>query len=90
MPKGLSQLLLNRTCFEKFCIVLGVVPIALITNVLRITVTGMLFTVIRDAGPRDWIHDWSGLLMMPVGLAFLALELWVLKQLIAKPKPAAV
>ena len=85
-----AVLLLNRTRFEKFCIVLAIVPIAVLSNVLRITATGMLHTVVHDPKTMGLIHDWNGLMMMVVGLAFLALELWVLNNLIAKPKTAAV
>jgi exosortase len=85
---GGAVILLTRTWFEKFLIVLGVVPIALITNVLRITATGMIYTVVRDKGAQDAIHDAAGLMMMPVGLGLLALQLWVLGRLVVRPAAA--
>jgi hypothetical protein len=33
----------------------------------------------------EFLHDFHGLLMMPVGLALLALELWCLKRLVVQP-----
>lgn len=89
---GGAVLLLDRTRFEKFLIVLGVVPIAVLTNVLRITATGMVYTVVRDKATQTFVHDTAGLLMMPVGLGLLALQLWVLSRLIVRPaasEPAA-
>jgi exosortase len=86
---GGAVLLLKRTWFEKFLIVLGVVPIALVTNVLRITATGIVYTFTRDKGTQEFVHDTAGLLMMPVGLGFLALELWVLNRLVVKPTTEA-
>ena len=42
----------------------------------------------------DFIHDFNGWMMMPVGLLFLVLELWVFKHLLVErtvsgPRPAA-
>ena len=82
---GGAILTLQRTWFEKFLIALAVVPIALLTNVLRITATGVIYTFVADKNAQHTIHDVAGWFMMPVGLAFLALELWVLNRLIVKP-----
>jgi exosortase len=87
---GGAVLILNRTWFEKFMIVLGIVPIAVLTNVLRITATGIVYTFTQDKGTQDFVHDAAGLLMMPVGLGFLALELWILCRLIVKPTATPV
>lgn len=77
-----AVLLLQRTRFEKLMVLLGIVPIAIASNVLRITATGLAYTAITDKGTLDFLHDLFGWLMMPVGLALLALELWVLKNLV--------
>lgn len=79
---GGAVLILNRTWFEKFMIVLGIVPIAVVTNILRITATGIVYTFSSDKGTQEFVHDAAGLMMMPVGLGFLALQLWILKRLI--------
>lgn len=86
---GGAVLVLRRTWFEKLLIVLGVLPIALLTNVLRITATGMVFTVAHDKGTQNFVHDAAGLLMMPAGLGLLALQLWVLGRLVVRPDAAA-
>jgi exosortase len=85
---GGAVLLLNRSWFEKLLIVLGVVPIALLTNVLRITATGVVFTFAHDKPTQNFVHDAAGLMMMPVGIGFLALQLWVLNRLVVKPENA--
>jgi exosortase len=82
---GGAVLMLNRGWFENFLIILAVVPIALITNVLRITATGVVYTLVRDPESQHVVHDVAGWLMMPLGLAFLAMELWILSRLIIKP-----
>jgi exosortase len=82
---GGAVILLRRSWFEKFLIVLGVVPIALLTNVLRITATGIAYTFLSDKATQTTFHDTAGLLMMPVGLGLLAVQLWVLSRLVVKP-----
>jgi exosortase len=77
-----AVLLIQRSRFEKLMVLLGIVPIAVLTNVLRITATGVSFAGISDKGTQDFLHDMHGWLMMPIGLALLALELWVLKKLV--------
>lgn len=77
-----AVLLTHRSAFEKLMVLLGIVPIAVATNVLRITATGLAYLVFSDKGTLEFLHDFYGWLMMPVGLALLALELWVLKRLV--------
>jgi exosortase len=77
-----AVLLDRRTGFEKVMVLLGVVPIALMTNILRITATGVSYTLTTDKGTMNFLHDLYGWLMMPLGLACLGLELWVLGRLV--------
>ncbi|MBN9118713.1 MAG: exosortase/archaeosortase family protein [Planctomycetes bacterium] len=83
-----AVLLMRRSRFEKLMVLLGIVPIAVLTNVLRITATGISFSGISDRATQDFLHDMHGWLMMPVGLALLALEVWVLKRLVVEDEPA--
>jgi exosortase len=79
--------LVRRTWFEKFAIGLSVVPIAVLSNVLRITATGLIyFFWVRDKDTQHAVHDGLGYAMAVVGIAFLLLELWVLDRLIVKPQ----
>ncbi len=78
--------LVRRTLFEKFCIGLSVLPIAVLSNILRITATGLIyFFWVRDKDTQHAVHDALGYAMAVVGIAFLMLELWVLDRLIVKP-----
>jgi len=85
-----AVLILDRTWFEKFLVVLGVVPIAVITNVLRITATGVVYTLTNDKAIQTNAHEYFGFAMMPVGLGLLALQLWVLGRLVVQPKTMPV
>ena len=82
-----AVLLLERTWFEKFIVVLGILPIAIITNVLRITGTGVVYTLTTNKETQNFSHDLFGWLMMPAGLGLLALQLWILSRLVVPPAP---
>jgi exosortase len=75
-------LLMRRSRFEKLMVLLGIVPIAIAANVLRITATGLAYVSLTDHNALEFCHDLFGWLMMPVGLALLGLEVWVLKRLV--------
>jgi len=77
-----AVLLMQRTRFEKLMVLLGIVPIAIASNVMRITATGLGYICLTDKDTLDFLHDFNGWMMMPVGLALLGLEVWVLKKLV--------
>ena len=84
-----AVLTLGRTKFENLLVVLGVVPIAVLTNVLRITATGVAHTLTADKDTLHFLHDLHGWLMMPAGLALLGGQLWCLGRLVVRPPDAA-
>lgn len=83
-----AALLMRNTRFEKLMLLLGIIPIAVLSNVIRVTATGVMYTVTTDADTAKFIHDVFGYAMMAVGLALLALEMWVLKKLVVEAPPA--
>jgi len=84
-------LLGNRERWENAIVIASAFPIALIVNAIRITVTGMMYTV--DAELADKIfHDWAGYFMMPLALGMLFFEQQILAWLVVAEDvaPAAV
>ncbi|MSR52903.1 MAG: exosortase/archaeosortase family protein [Gemmataceae bacterium] len=81
-----AAFVMERHWIVKGLVLASTVPIALLTNVLRIVVTGLAHVWLQDSASKgkvlDFIHDFNGWMMMPVGLTFLLLELWVLKHLL--------
>lgn len=71
-------ILIDRPWFDKLVIVASAVPIALIVNVVRITVTGMLSETMGEEISSFVYHDLAGFLMIPLALALLGVELWFL------------
>jgi exosortase len=86
-------LMIRKPAWEKVVVALSAVPIALASNVLRITVTGVVFDTLGNGYGGAFLHDLAGWLMMPLGLAFLGLELLTLRKLLpeaARPRPVAM
>lgn len=81
-------LLVKRPLWEKACIVLSAVPIALAANVLRITSTGVLHELVNSEVANVVFHDFAGWLMMPLGLGMLWVEMRVLNILLIDPVTA--
>lgn len=82
-------MLIDKPLWERTLIALSAVPIALASNVLRITVTGSFYDAFGNHYGGEFFHDLFGWLMMPLGLAFLGVELWILKTLlIGRPTQA--
>lgn len=81
-----AVMLLERHWLAKALVLASAVPIALMTNVLRITATGLAHVWFKESSMKGdilgFIHDFNGWMMMPVGLAFLLLELVVLRHLL--------
>ncbi len=80
-------LLVDRPLGQRIAILLSAVPIALAANVIRITATGVLHETVGSEIANVVFHDLAGWLMMPLGLALLAVELWMLKRLFPAPAP---
>ncbi len=78
--------------YEKVLILASAVPIAIASNVIRITVTGILHKTVGAHIADLVFHDLAGWLMMPLGLGFLWCELrllhWVIRPA-AEPPTAA-
>ncbi len=82
---GLVVLLARRAWWEKLLILLSSLPIALICNTLRLTVTAVAFTVLKGEGVEKAFHDFGGYAMMPLALALVVGELWFLSRLTTPP-----
>jgi exosortase len=75
----------KRPLLDRAVILLSAGPIAILANVTRITVTGVLHEVAGSEVANAVFHDWAGWLMMPVALGLLALVLKVLSHLLVVP-----
>jgi exosortase len=79
----------ERSWVEKVVIFLSAIPIAILANVARITVTGLLYEASQDTMARAVFHDGAGWLMMPLALGMLLLELFILSRTVVRVGEAA-
>lgn len=71
----------DRPAWENGIIIASAIPIALIVNSIRITVTGMLYQVATSEIAEMVFHDLAGWFMMPMALAMLYGEQYLLAKL---------
>ena len=78
---SLVVLLVKRAWWEKLIILASSLPIALLCNTVRLTVTALAFTVLTGEHWEEIFHDFGGYAMMPLALAAVVAELWLLTKL---------
>lgn len=78
-------LVVKKPMSDKLLILFSAIPIALIVNVIRIVLTGLMFLHVSSQSATVFFHDLAGWVMMPMALGFLWLELWILKRLFIDP-----
>jgi exosortase len=67
--------------WKRVVILLSAVPIALISNIVRIVATGWCYRIVQGEHAKQMAHDYSGYLMMPLALVLVGLEILVLSWL---------
>jgi exosortase len=66
---------------ERLVIILSGIPIAVVSNVTRITATGLVQEHFGPEVAEKIFHDFAGWLMMPFACLLVALELWLLSRM---------
>jgi exosortase len=74
----------------KVLLVLSSIPVALLANLIRITVTGMLHSLVGSEMANHFYHDLAGWLMIPLALVLYWLELKLLGLILAFESEAEV
>ena len=65
----------RRSWIDRVVLLVAAIPLAILTNSARISVTAILYEFFPSESARQAIHDWSGYLMIPTA----ALLLWLFK-----------
>ena len=81
-------LITDRPMWERAVIVVSTVFIALLVNIIRITVTGILHLTVGTQIADKVFHDLAGWVMMPMALGFLYLEFQILSHLVIEDGPS--
>jgi exosortase D (VPLPA-CTERM-specific) len=67
--------------WKKAFLVASTIPLSIITNSLRIASVGILYQFWGPAVAEGFFHDFSGWFIFMASLAFLLLEMWLLKKI---------
>jgi len=85
---ALVVLLVRRAWWEKLVILVSSLPIALLCNSIRLTVTAVAFTIISGRRWEKIFHDFGGYAMIPLALGLVVAELSLLSKLTTAPAQA--
>jgi exosortase D (VPLPA-CTERM-specific) len=66
--------------WQRLLLVVSTLPLSIITNSLRIASVGFFYQYLGQAAAEGFFHDFSGWFIFMAGLAFLLLEIWILKR----------
>lgn len=81
--------MVDRPAWQRFTLVISSAPLAVICNIVRLAITALVFLYSDSVALHQFLHDFAGVLMMPLAIGLLLLELWVLRKL-ATPSPAKI
>ena len=76
-----TVMLLPLATWKRIALLVSAVPIAMVSNMIRIVTTGWCYYYIKGEHAKESAHDISGWLMMPLALVLVGLELQVLRWL---------
>jgi exosortase len=75
-------ILIPLPTWKRITLLFSTVPIAMLSNMIRIVATGWCYYIITGPKAKEWAHDASGWLMMPLALLLVWLELQLLSWLV--------
>ena len=83
-------ILIPLPTWKRITLLFSTVPIAMLSNIIRIVATGWCYYMITGPTAKEWAHDASGWLMMPLALLLVWLELQLLSWLVPEKTAADV
>jgi exosortase len=81
-------MVIRRPWIDKLVILASAVPIAIVSNVIRVAVTGVLHVTVGGKVAEFVYHDVAGFLMMPLGVALMWLLMVVMEHLFVEAEPS--
>ena len=75
-------IVIHLPTWKRVTLLVSTVPIAMLSNIIRIVATGWCYYKVTGPAAKQWAHDLSGWLMMPLALILVALELKLLSWLV--------
>ncbi len=84
-----TALIIRRDAVTRTIVVFSAIPIAIISNVLRITSTAILYVYVSQELGEKIFHDLAGWFLMPTAIILLLIELAILGKLFTPPERKA-
>jgi exosortase len=85
-----TAILLPLSWQRRTILIASAIPLAIVSNVARITVAGIASQVLNGQAGKFVYHDLAGWLMVPFAFCLLAAELWLLSTLFQPVAPPAL
>lgn len=82
--------LFRSAWWEKIFLVISTIPLTIVTNSLRIAMTGILFELWGPKVAKGFFHGFSGWFIFMFGLVVLLVEMWLLKKIFPKKKNTSI
>ena len=79
-------LVVKRPLLDRIVLVASSIPVALLANIIRITVTGILHDTVGGHAADAFYHDLAGWLMIPLALVLYWFEIWILSRMLIETK----
>lgn len=71
----------KRPVWQRLILVVSTIPIAIVCNVIRVTITGFIYILIDPKYAQGVYHDGLGLLMLPLAFGLYAVLAWFMESL---------
>jgi exosortase len=77
-------IVVKRPLLDRIVLVLSAIPVALIANIARITLTGALLELVGGDVADHFYHDLAGWVMIPLALVLYGCEIWILSNILVQ------
>jgi exosortase/archaeosortase family protein len=68
----------DRPVWQRLVLLISTMPIAVLCNVVRVTVTGLIYVLWDPRYAQGVYHDMLGLMMLPLAFSFYGLLAWLM------------
>ena len=83
-------LVVNRPVLDRIVLVLSAIPVALLANIARIILTGVLHETIGGHIADKFYHDLAGWVMIPFALVLYWCEIWIFSHILVEAEKTPV
>ncbi len=81
-----AALVVTRPLLDRIVLIASSIPVALVANIARIILTGILHEKVGGHAASTFYHDLAGWLMIPFALILYWIEIWFLSRLLIETK----